>query len=87
MASIGGQGRHPIRCGHRIVSAQEYRDNAQECVGWAGNARTHREREIFLQVARAWLEAAEQAARRDGQSIRAIKASLEATATGPEESR
>jgi hypothetical protein len=63
------------------VSAQEYRENAQECLGWARTARTEKEREIFFQMARTWLEVAERAAKRDGlpemgQSIRAIKASL-----------
>ena len=64
------------------MSAREYRDNAQECVGWAQSARTERERDIFLRMARTWLEAAEQAARRDGQSISAIKGALEAPVTG-----
>jgi hypothetical protein len=27
------------------VSAQEYRENAQECLGWARTARTERERD------------------------------------------
>jgi hypothetical protein len=48
--------RTPVDDG-RVVSAQEYRENAQECLGWARTARTEREREIFLQMARTWFEA------------------------------
>jgi hypothetical protein len=36
----------------------EYRENAEECIGWARTARTDRERQIFLQIAQAWMEAA-----------------------------
>ena len=42
------------------MTAQEYRENAEECIGWARTARSDREREIFLQMARTWLGAAEQ---------------------------
>ena len=62
--------------GHRVVSAQEYRENAQECLAWARSARSERERDIFLEMAKTWLRAAEWAAQRDSQSICAIKASL-----------
>jgi hypothetical protein len=40
------------------LSAKELRENANECLGWARTAKTEREREIFLQMARAWTEAA-----------------------------
>jgi hypothetical protein len=40
----------------------EFRENADECLGWAKTACSDRERQIFLQMAEAWLEAA---ARRD----------------------
>ncbi len=36
----------------------EFRENADECLGWAKTARSDRERRIFLQMAEAWLEAA-----------------------------
>ena len=49
-----------------MSSVEELRANADECLDWARTARTEREREIFLQMARAWLEAA--AARREGAS-------------------
>jgi hypothetical protein len=62
--------------GHRVVSAEEYRDNARECLGWAESARTERERDIFLAMAKTWLEAAEWAIKRDAQSLNAIKAAL-----------
>jgi hypothetical protein len=39
-------------------SAKEFRDNADECVGWARTAHSDRERQIFLQMAKTWLEAA-----------------------------
>jgi hypothetical protein len=32
----------------------EYRENAEECMGWARTARSDRERQIFLQMAQAW---------------------------------
>ena len=41
-----------------MSSAKELRANADECLDWARTARTDRERQIFLQMARAWLEAA-----------------------------
>jgi len=37
----------------------EFRENAKECIGWARTARSDRERQIFLQMARAWTEAAD----------------------------
>ena len=40
------------------MSAKEYREYADECLDWAKTAKSHKEREIFLQMARAWLEAA-----------------------------
>jgi hypothetical protein len=42
-----------------VSSAHEYRENAEECIGWARTARADQEREIFLQIARTWIEAAE----------------------------
>ena len=42
-----------------VSAAQEYRDNAEECIGWARTARTDKERATFLQMARTWIEAAE----------------------------
>ena len=48
-----------------MSSVEELRANADECLDWARTARTEREREIFLQMARAWLEAA---ARREDAS-------------------
>jgi hypothetical protein len=41
-----------------VSSAKEFRANADEHFGWAKTARTNREREIFLQMAKLWLEAA-----------------------------
>jgi hypothetical protein len=39
-----------------VASAKEYR--ADECIDWARTAQTDREREIFLQMARIWTDAA-----------------------------
>jgi hypothetical protein len=35
-----------------------YRTYADECLGWARTAKTDREREIFIEMARTWLNAA-----------------------------
>ena len=42
-----------------MVSAQEFYDYADEHFGWAGTAKTERERAIFLQMAYAWLDVAQ----------------------------
>jgi hypothetical protein len=39
-------------------SPKELRGYADECIGWARTARTDQERDIFLQMARTWIEAA-----------------------------
>jgi hypothetical protein len=38
--------------------SSEFRENAEECRGWAKTARSDRERQIFLQMAEAWRAAA-----------------------------
>jgi hypothetical protein len=43
-----------------VVAAHEFYDYAEEHFGWAETARTERERAIFLQMAAAWLEVAQQ---------------------------
>jgi hypothetical protein len=48
-----------------IVSAKEYREFADECMGWAKTARSDQERQIFVQMAQTWLWAA---ARLDGDA-------------------
>jgi hypothetical protein len=42
----------------------EFRAFADEAADWARTARSDEEREIFLQMARTWLEAAEMLERR-----------------------
>jgi hypothetical protein len=42
-----------------VASAKEYRENARECLEWARTARSDRERAIFFQMERAWIDAAE----------------------------
>jgi hypothetical protein len=41
-----------------MVSAKEYRQNADDCLVWAKTVINDRERAIFLDMARNWLEAA-----------------------------
>jgi hypothetical protein len=45
-----------------MSSAKEFREFADECFGWAKTAKTDSERDIFLQIATAWIEAARLAA-------------------------
>jgi hypothetical protein len=44
--------------GRNMSSAEEYREFAEECLGWARTARSDWERRNFPQMAEAWLEAA-----------------------------
>jgi hypothetical protein len=53
-------GNHPMTKAHLPV--EDCRAYADECFEWARTARSEREREIFLQMARIWLEAAVRAA-------------------------
>jgi hypothetical protein len=39
------------------MSAKEYREFADECMGWAKTARTDKERKIFIEMAGTWLRA------------------------------
>jgi hypothetical protein len=41
-----------------MASAKEFRDYADECKKWAKCAKTNRERDIFLQLAKSWMDAA-----------------------------
>jgi hypothetical protein len=41
-----------------MTTPKEYREYAQECLDWAKTAKSDKEREIFLQMARTWPEAA-----------------------------
>jgi len=40
------------------MSAKEYRAFADECMGWAKTARADKERQIFVEMAGTWLQAA-----------------------------
>jgi hypothetical protein len=44
----------------QVTAAHEFYDYADEHFGWAESAKTERERAIFLQIAAAWLEVAQQ---------------------------
>jgi len=48
------------------ASSKQYREFADECLGWAKTARSERERQIFLQMAQTWLQAAGLAEQREG---------------------
>lgn len=52
-----GVGKVPLGP-HVMSSAKEYREYADECMGWAKSAKTAKERDIFLQMAKAWRDAA-----------------------------
>ena len=41
------------------MTAKDFREYAEEHLGWAKTARSTKERQIFLQMAQAWLEAAD----------------------------
>jgi hypothetical protein len=41
-----------------VATSKEYRQYADECFGWAKSAKSDSAREIFLQMAETWLEAA-----------------------------
>jgi hypothetical protein len=43
-----------------VAATHEFYDYADEHFGWAETAKTERERAIFLQMAAAWLEVAQQ---------------------------
>jgi hypothetical protein len=51
----------------------EYREYADECVGWAKTAKSDKEREIFLQMAHTWREAAARAETSQARSADARK--------------
>jgi hypothetical protein len=50
-----------------VTTPKEYREYADECFGWAKTAKSDRERDIFLQMAHTWLEAASLAETRQTQ--------------------
>ena len=41
-----------------MATAEEYRKFARECLGWANRAQTVEHREILLDMATCWVEAA-----------------------------
>jgi hypothetical protein len=50
-----------------MSSSKEYKAFANECLDWAKAARIVKEREIFLQMAQTWLQAACLAERREAK--------------------
>jgi hypothetical protein len=57
--------RHYTRCtmcsyvSEAHMTAKDFREYAEEHLGWAKTARSTKERQTFLQMAQAWLEAAD----------------------------
>jgi hypothetical protein len=41
------------------MTAKDFREYAEEHLGWAKTARSTKERQTFLQMAQPWLEAAD----------------------------
>jgi hypothetical protein len=41
-----------------MATAKEFQEFADECMRWAAEARTEDQRQSFLQMARAWTQAA-----------------------------
>jgi hypothetical protein len=50
------------------VLSKEYREYADECLGWDKTAGSDSERRILLQMAETWLRAAVQADQRERRS-------------------
>jgi|HubBroStandDraft_5_1064220.scaffolds.fasta_scaffold1068886_1 hypothetical protein len=50
------------------MTANEYREYAEECMGWAKIARSDKERVSFIEMAKTWLQAAALADRSDAPS-------------------
>jgi hypothetical protein len=40
------------------ASPKEFREFAQECMRWAGETKSQRHRQVLLEMARTWLQAA-----------------------------
>src|SRR5277367_3280852 len=53
------RGAKTLRSGaSKMTSAKEFRQNAEDCLVWAKTVTSDRERAIFFDMARNWLEAA-----------------------------
>ena len=40
------------------ASPEEFREFAQECLRWAGETKSDRHRQVLLEMARTWIQAA-----------------------------
>jgi hypothetical protein len=49
-----------MRKWERVMSAKNFREYADECLGWAKTAKSDKERRSYLQMAETWLKAAAQ---------------------------
>jgi hypothetical protein len=59
-----------------MSSAKEYRQYASECMDWAKSANTEQERDIFLQMAKSWMEAAVLARDRETPPLSSLSTKL-----------
>jgi len=48
------------------TSPEEFRDFAQECLRWAGETKSERHRQVLLEMARTWIQAAVEVERGSG---------------------
>jgi hypothetical protein len=50
----------PVPYGKRAMpsSPEEFREFAQECLRWAGETKSERHRQVLLEMARTWIQAA-----------------------------
>jgi hypothetical protein len=62
-------------------SAKQFQEYAEECLDWAKSARSDQEREIFLQMAQTWMEAAMLASKEPSLSERRPPSRLPTTVT------
>ncbi|HKF08506.1 MAG TPA: hypothetical protein VKB89_07270 [Xanthobacteraceae bacterium] len=54
---------------------EEFRDFALECLRWAGETKSERHRQVLLEMARTWIQAAVEAERGAGlMPLRTAKA-------------
>jgi len=49
-----------MRKRERVMSAKDFREYADECLGWAKTAKSDKDRKSYLQMAETWLRAAAQ---------------------------
>jgi hypothetical protein len=76
--------RAKIRREGCVLSSNDFRDFANECLDWAKTAKSDSERDIFLQMAQTWLEAAMRSEYRPSKVDRARHEVIARLAHGPQ---